>query len=581
MTPCPFQVADENYADFIQRHNRLSPEQLIASAAENTCVQYLNQEYATAYIPLSSVLPLTIERYSYAAIPKLYTLLDTTSMEASGILPAFRQPGLSTRGEGVLIGIIDTGIQYSNPVFRASDGSTRISGIWDQTIPGPEFSLPGPSGEHPFLYGTYYTEEQINEALNASDPLSVVPSDDTDGHGTFVTGIAAGSDLPEQNFIGAAPDSRIVVVKLKSAKQYLRDFYLIQEGAIAYQENDIMAGISFLSLLAFRYKMPLAIYIGLGTNQGSHDGSSPLGRTLQANSRFQGVVAICAAGNEAGRRHHFLGSLKPDEPYQDVELRVAPEENGFTLELWARPPESYTVGFISPTGEVIQRIPNIQGNETVIPFTLEKTVITVNYRRSPAEITGQLAFMRFQDPTPGIWRIRVYPSNYINGIYHIWLPVHGFIREDTVFLQPDPYTTITEPANDLIPITVSTYNHMDGSLYIHSSRGYSRVGAIRPDLAAPGVDVYGPGLSLPGENGRSYPMVRRTGSSIAAAHVAGAVADILSWGLVSGNDPTINSRSVKALLIQGAKRNPAYTYPNREWGYGTLDLYQTFLSLRE
>lgn len=580
MPSCTSNVAGEDYADFIIRHNNETLEQLYEKL-DTPCIQYISREYAVAYAPLEQILPLTIERHSYPSIPKLFTLLDTTSMDASGILAVSNQPSLYTGGRGVIVGIIDTGIEYRNPIFRNADGTTRILGIWDQSIPGPGFSLPSTRMEFPFLYGTYYTESEINEALASDDPLSLVPSADTDGHGTFLAGIAGGGPTENQDFIGAAPECSFVIVKLKDAKQYLRDFYLIREDAPAYQENDIMAGILFLTVMASEFRMPLVVYSGTGTNQGSHDGSSPLSRIFQLLGTYQGVGAACAAGNEVGFRQHFLGHITANMEYEDVEVRAAPGETGFTMELWATPPELYTVGFVSPTGEVVQRIPIILGNETLVTFSLEETVITVNYRLG-LETEGQLIFMRFFAPTPGIWRIRVYNSLFINGIYHIWLPIHGFIQEDTIFLQADPYTTIVDPGNAPLPVTVSTYNHLDGSLYIHSSRGYSRSNLIKPDIAAPGVDVYGPGLSITDSNGETrYPMVRKTGSSVAAAHVTGAIANLLSWGVLGGHDPGINIRSIKSYLIQGARRNPGYTYPNREFGYGTLDLYQSFLSLRE
>lgn len=581
MPSCTVNVTGEDIADFIYRHNSLTPEE-ISEVLGTPCIQYVNREYAVAYAPLDAILPLTIERHTYSSIPKLFTLLDTTSMEASGILPVFNQPALNTGGNGVIIGLIDTGIEYQNPLFQKADGTTRILDIWDQTIPGEPFSIPALGGDYTLLYGTHYTEAQINEALASPDPLFLVPSVDTDGHGTFLAGIAGGGATETRDFTGAAPECSFAIVKLKPAKQYLRDFYLINEDAPAFQENDIMTGIMYLVILAGAYGMPLVVYSGVGTNQGSHDGSSPLSRIYQHLGIYQGVGAVCAAGNEVGFRQHYLGQMSQNQEYDEVEIRVAPGENGFTLELWTTPPEIYTVGFVSPTGEIIQRIPIILGTETLITFSLEETVITLNYRLSPSETEGQLIFMRVQAPTAGIWRIRVYNSIFINGVYHMWLPIHGFIQEDTIFLQADPYTTIVDPGTAALPVTVSTYNHLNGSLYIHSSRGYTRVNLIKPDIAAPGVDVYGPGLSVPAPDGATrYPMVRKTGSSVAAAHVAGAVANLLSWGIVEGNDPSINLRSIKSYLVQGANRNPNYAYPNREWGYGTLDLYQTFLSLRE
>ena len=140
-------------------------------------------------------------------------------------------------------GFLDTGIDYQNPVFQHLDKTTRIAGIWDQTIQ---------SGTPPesFDYGSHYTPDMINEALASEDPYSLVPSVDNNGHGTFLASIAAGSGDPDAQFIGAAPESVIAVVKLKQAKQYLRDYYFIPNTAPAFQENDIMLGMRYLHLLA-------------------------------------------------------------------------------------------------------------------------------------------------------------------------------------------------------------------------------------------------------------------------------------------------------------------------------------------
>lgn len=587
MPSCNVNTASDEFADFIVRHNSLQPEAILEQN-RGTCIDYIDQEFAIIYTPLADLTPITVEKYTYTSIPKLYALLDTTSMEASGIIQNFNQPTLGLRGEGTMIGFIDTGIDYRNPLFTNSDGTTRILGIWDQTLTAPTtdengnptFGIPSPVSAFNITYGQEFTKERIDEALRSDNPLEIVPSVDQNGHGTFMAGIAAGNTSEADSFTGAAPNCSIGIVKLKPAKQYLRDFYLIDENADAYQENDIMVGIKYLGLLAYRSRLPLVIYIGLGTNYGSHDGSSPLGLTLNSIGRAVGFSTVLPAGNEAGLRHHYLGRILADQEYDDVEIRVAPGERGFIVELWALEPELYTIGFISPTGEVIPRLAIGLGPEIRIPFVLEETVITVNYRTSEIGSGSQFIFMRFEAPTAGIWHIRVYNSIFITGIYHMWLPVQGFIKEDTFFLRSNPDTTITEPANAAVPITVSTYNHNNNSIYIHSSRGYARSGLVKPDLAAPGVDVYGPGLP-PAGNGGSFPFTRKTGSSVAAAHVAGAVADLFTWGIVRGNDPYLSDASVRAYLIRGANRSPSYTYPNREWGYGTLDLYQTFLNIRE
>lgn len=303
-----------------------------------------------------------------------------------------------------------------------------------------------------------------------------------------------------------------------------------------------------------------------------------MGIQLQQLNGLVGITAVVGAGNEVGYHHHFFGRMTSGQKFEDVELRVGEGETGFSIELWARTPELYTVGFISPTGELIDRIPITVGRETRIPFRLENTVITVSYRNSEVGTGSQLIFMRFENPTPGIWHIRVFPSLDINGQFHMWLPMHGFISDQTIFLRPNPDTTITDPGNAVMPMTISTYDHVTNSLYIHSSRGYNRHGLIKPEFAAPGVEVQGPALSSPDEELR---FTHRTGSSVAAAIAAGAAADILSWGITDGNEPNLDNATVNTILIRGADRNPALTYPNREWGYGTLNLYQSFLRTRE
>ena len=583
MNGCPVNPAREDIADFIYRQGT-SSLQVLEMQNRILCYDFSSREYAVIYLPLSEVLPITLGKYEYYSIPKLYTLLDTSSMEASGILPVFSQPALANQGEGVLIGFIDTGIDYQNPLFRNPDGTTRIAGIWDQTLPENQEELPlgvqDPSGLLGSIsYGTTFRPEQINQALKSEDPLSLVPSQDELGHGTFLAGIAAGGETSSGDFIGAAPKASIGVVKLKPAKQYLRDFYLIRPDAPAYQENDIMMGIKYLQLLSQETSMPLVICISLGTNWGSHQGSSPLSSALETASRYTGTVNVIAAGNETGLSHHYSHYLSDRQEWEDVEIRVASGERGFVAELWSDVAELYTIGFISPSGETVSRIPLTLGQDSRVTFLLEKTVITLRYLPAESGSGRQLIFFRFQDPAPGIWRVRVYNTLYLRGQYHMWLPVQGFASPETIFLKPDPDTTITCPGNTALPITVGAYDHRDGSIYLHSSRGFAIDGQIKPDLAAPGVEVFGPSSQLL-PDGAPY-LTRRTGTSVAAAHTAGAAASLLSWGIVEGNDPAMNSASVRGYLVRGADRSPAYTYPNREFGYGTLNLYQSFLQLRE
>ena len=192
----------------------------------------------------------------------------------------------------MIIGIVDSGIDYTDPAFRYEDGSSRIISLWDQS---EENGTPPKD----YYYGQEYTQEMINAALASGEPLLVVPENDPVGHGTAVAAVAAGSENPVSGFSGAAPYADRAVVKLKEAKQYLRDFYFVPDGVPAYQENDIMIAVDYLNHLAFARKQPLVILIALGTNNGAHGGETYLASFMDDIGQRRRRVIVTAAGNEA------------------------------------------------------------------------------------------------------------------------------------------------------------------------------------------------------------------------------------------------------------------------------------------
>lgn len=551
-------ILDQNYGDFI-----IPNRQGFLENYRDYGPQVLNRYYGLIHPPLNGRFLEYLSSFTYNFTPKLLTLMDTVSLDASGITRVQNQPTLNLKGSNMLIGFLDTGIDYTHPVFRRSDGSSRIYGIWDQTI---QTGTP-PEGQY---YGTEYTNEQINEALRSDSPSALVPTEDTNGHGTFLAGVAAGSAIPEEDFVGAAPEAAIAMVKLKEAKDYLKEFYFATGPGPFYQDTDIILGIRYLLSLAGRLNRALVICIGLGTNQGSHSGETPLNSVLSSISEERGTHAVVAAGNEAGKAHHYYQSTNTN-CYHEAEILVKENTSGFTMELWGSPLETYSVGFETPLGEVVPRIPARIRLTDTIDFVLERTKIFVNYEGIQTISGGQMIFMRFTDPTPGVWRLRVYCSSEGTGNFHIWLPVSGFSDPDVIFLQPNPDTTLTTPSASDQVITPSTYNAYDGSLFLNSSRGYTRLGDIKPDIAAPGVNVFGP------RAGGGFTTM--TGSSVASAITSGAVALIAEWGITNPSQERVfNSDEIKTLLIRGANRSPSRLYPNREWGYGTLDVYQIFSS---
>lgn len=556
---CREIIMSEEYADFILPYATIVGNK--DPLPQAVCSMNVDVQYRQAHVPVSELNSISAQDVGYYAFPKLFGLLDRSSMERSRIPEVQNQPALQLRGNGVLIGFVDTGIDYRLPIFRNPDGSSRIVGIWDQTATD---GTPPPS----LVYGREYTKEDIDEALRSDHPLEIVAQEDMSGHGTYLAGIAAGGEDERADFLGAAPMASIAMVKLKPAKEYLRDYFHIRPGAEAYQENDIMLGIRYLEYVSRKMRLPLVICLGLGSSQGSHTGSGPLAEMLSAFARAPQHMVIVAGGNEAGLGHHFQGRVEQAEQYEEVELRVGPEETGFTLELWASAPELYSVGIQSPVGERVPRIPARVGQSQILSFIFDKTKIAVDYQLVDPRSGNFLIQMRFANPTPGIWRFQVYNSLFISGVYHMWLPIREFLTEETRFLRPNPYTTLTVPANADFVLTTSGYDHRTGGLYLNSSRGYTQQGAIKPSLAAPAVNVYGPEVN--GFYGE------RTGTSVAAAHMAGAAALLMEWAVYGGHQPNINTGEAITFFIRGADRSVSMTYPNREWGFGTLNMYQSF-----
>ena len=563
MSECAERIISEDYADFIIeigfRENEARQEY------KDLCIQDIGYKFSAIYYPLSEINPISVGEDTYIAIPKLFGLMDTSAVEATGALRLQRVRGTSLTGNGVIVGFIDTGIDYTNDIFKNVTGRTRILSIWDQS---------DQSGTHPqgIEFGSEYTREDIDRALQSENPYSIVPTKDTQGHGTFMAGVACGSEDVENNFIGAANESQIAVVKLKKAKKYLRDFYLIEENVQdVYQENDIMQAVTYLRNLSRRESKPLVLVLGLGTGSGQRSGGSALSQQLNDLGEMIGCCVVTCAGNEGNARLHYKGSVLNKE-YEDVELMLGEGTNGFTMELWGNSPDIISVAFISPSGEMISRIPARVGQSDTVEFLLEKSKIDISYSLVEAGGGVELIFMRFIDPTPGVWIIRVYGNNILEGDYNIWLPIKQFIDKETYFLKPNPDITLTVPSTTQATITVAAYDNMTNALFTDSSRGFTRTNEIKPDITAPGVNVYGPGIN------NNY--VRKSGTSVAAALVAGNCAQLMQWGIVEKNETQMKTNYIKNFLIRGAIRDRNIVYPSKEWGYGKVNVYEAFSILR-
>lgn len=568
---CRERILSNNYADIITDYP-ISPQ---IAATMDLCYINLDNLYNIVYINRMGLLPLPDNIYTYHNMPKLYGLMqlqsgentapfDVGSLAAAGITQVQRPP-LSLTGRGVVVCLIDTGIDYTSPAFRDEAGNTRILALWDQTIQDGE----APEG---LPYGTEYTREDINRALQSEDPYSAVPSRDTNGHGSAMAGVAAGSRVGGgRDYLGAAPDAELVVVKLKECKPYFREYYMVPEDVPAYQETDIMLALKYVDSFAVMFRRPVVICLGVGTNMGEHAGGSALSGYMTAIAGRRSRAMVVCGGNEGNASHHFQGNLTDrtagQENYQDVEIRVGENSMGFFLEFWGNAPDVYNVAIRSPGGETIAPFRIGLRQSITYGFIYERTRITVYSALIEPNSGLELILFRVQEPTPGIWNFRVAANGEIhNGIFHMWLPITEFLNAEAYFLEPSPYTTLTSPSLAVNVISVSTYNDVNNSFYINSGRGFGMDNRIAPHFSAPGVNVptiYG----------------RRTGSSLAAAIAAGGIAQFMQWAVVEQNNPLVETREVRNYFIRGASRSADLTYPNREWGYGRMSVMGTFDAL--
>lgn len=542
------------------------PEQILPLFGEGFCYQQIEGTLGVYYVNRDLQPPLSASRYLYRYIPQLYGLesfpaagsreFNRQPLEVSGIL-AQQRPPLSLTGRGVLLAVIDTGIDYEDPAFRYSDGSTRIRAIWDQT---------DQSGEPPegFAYGTLYTREQIDKALSGADPGQIVAQRDEIGHGTAMASAAAGSRLDGGvTFTGAAPDAELVVVKLKQAKQYLRDYYFTKPDVPAYSTDDLMFGIKFAESFAVSFFQPVVILLGVGTSLGCHNGTSLLSEYIQSVSQRLGRVVVTGGGNEGNSAGHFRAIL--EDTMRPAEIRVGENTRGFMAELWGMQPAEFRISVRSPGGEMISEVDFRLSRAVDYTFVYERTRLRMDYVPNERNTGDELIVLRFDNPTPGIWTILVRGERTVpNAIFDLWLSPRQFIDGEVSFLTPSPEVTLTMPSYEPDAVSVSTYNSQNGSFYFLSGQGFSRTGKmIKPDLAAPGVSI----STIRGPY---------SGGAMAAALTAGAVAQLLQWAVAERNAPFVSGREIRTYLTRGAREETGEDYPSRRWGYGRLDLRKTF-----
>lgn len=545
MAVCREAVLSDDYKGF-GLSNRGSEEE-IARFLRADCVRRVTDNLVFAYF-YDPEPELDGREFPFGIMQKCYGLLSEEELAASGVLQLREGPFTNLRGSGVLLGFVDTGIDFADAAFRNRDGSTRLIGLWDQTLDSQS------TADFAF-YGREFSEEEINLALQSETPYEKLPSRDENGHGSALVRAAAASEM--DSYGGAAPLASIAMVKLKQAKPYLRNYYQIPDDAFCAAEEDIIYGVEWLLSVAGRENLPLVLCIALGSNQGNHTGQTVLSRYLDDVARYPGVCVCTAAGNEGGSGHHFFGTVR-GEGYEEVEINVAEGERGFAAELWATEPDLFTVEIISPAGEVI---PRIQGRATFnrqYRLYFEGGTVWIQSNLYDQSVGNQGIWIRFAEPAAGVWRIRVYAEGEFSKSFHMWLPIRPFLREETAFLRPDPYTQICDPGAAREVLTFTAYDVISGSLYTQASYGYTADNRRKPDLAAPKGEVL------------------YEGTGMATAFGAGCAALTFEAAIREEAYVILDTLVIKRLFTASAKRD-GRDYPNREWGYGKLDVYGAFV----
>lgn len=527
-------------------------------------ITFLTERNSLVHVLRTDMDPCSLGGQPYNAFPALYTLESTISIEKSGIGTVQRNPFLGLFGRGIMIGVVDTGIDYLHEAFRNNDGTTRIQSIWDQTI---QTGTP-PEG---FTFGSEYNRDTINQALRSEDPLSVVPSVDSNGHGTAIASIIAGKPNEDLTFSGIVPESDIVIVKLKEAKENLKQLFFVKPNAYCFQESDILLGTRYLQLLSQKMGRPIVICVALGSNQGGHDGRGILSSYLTYIVQLPGIGVTVSAGNEGNKRRHYFNSTTTPPLYNDFELRIGENEPLLWMEIWPYAPERISIDVSSPNRESTQRVFPTISECRKFEFIFTQSIVWVNNIILEEETGDQLILIRFQNPAAGIWYFRAQSVGNEPFSFHCWLPSGDLISNDTFFLNPNPDTTITSPGNGVNQLTVTAYNQLTDSILGESSRGYARNGLVEPDIAAPGFELP---CAVPGN---LYGTA--TGTGAASAHAAGIVAMVMEWAIPRGNYPSMTGNDINRLIIRGARRSTTEVYPNNVWGYGQIDINNLFQGL--
>ena len=518
-----------------------------------TVTELLN-EYAILTVPESLVERLAlVPEIEYIEKPKRL-FFSVNQGKAASCIPAVQNARYDLYGDGVLVALLDSGVDYAHPDFRNEDGTTRILALWDQTIPGRP-----PEG---YRIGTEYTQQEINEALAAnteSARYALVPSRDVSGHGTRVLGIAAGNGRASGGrYRGIASRSPILAVKLGMPRE---------EGFP--RTTELMQGLDYCIRKSLELRLPVAVNISIGNTYGAHDGTSLLETYIADIANVWKSVICIGTGNEGYAAGHAAGILQ-ERTTETVELAVDEYETAFSIQIWKSYLDEVDITLISPGGRRAGPIQKLLGAQR---FVLEETEILLYYGEPSPYSQSQEIYLellpRGDYVDTGIWTLELAAGEIRDGHYHIWLPSSAALNGGTRFLRASADTTLTIPSTARRIAAIGAYDSRTLTYADFSGRGGTCDLREKPVLVAPGVRI------LTTAPGGTY--AEATGTSFATPFATGAAALLLQWGIVDGNDPYLYGEKAIAYLKKGTRPLPAYAeYPNPEVGWGRLCILEAF-----
>lgn len=473
-------------------------------------------------------------------------------INASGVDFVENNPYINVRGENIIIGILDSGIDYLHPDFINDDNTSKIISIWDQN--NGEYST-----SNNLLFGKEIKRDEINQAIANNDSSLTV---DTQGTGTIAAGISAGNGRLNPLYRGVAMDSELIVVKLK---EYEGTF---QDGKINYLNTDFLAGIKYILDVAKNTDKFLIINLTVG--EGSR--SQLITNLIETFEEVVnvGAIVVCGAGNEGNTDIHYEGFFSEDLSPRDVILEVGDQKN---LDITIAPdgPGIYGVEVISPSGEISYKVEYFPDAELYKGrFNLEDSDYEIRLIYPWLLSGNEEGLIRISDIKPGIWTLRIFPEFLTTGQFDIYLPNRNLISENTRFLDSNSYSTITLYGVTENIITVGAYNDRTNSMWIGSSKGPIRSKTnINPDIVAPGVDIISPFLN------NSY--IKSTGTGVSSSLTSGVIALLMEYlnKQTSFTKKILSTEVLKTYLMLGATKNSIYTFPNASQGYGVLNLQRT------